>query len=440
MPEGLGRFQKKRLGNSDDQVLWNAIEHIERHLSLLPGTPAVQLDEATGGVSSQDGTPLDFGGGGDSGGGGGGGGSHTILSPTHIDTEPADLVAGDLLYANASALLERLGIGASTRVVKSDGSLPAWGQVAHSELSGVTADQHHNQAHALDGADHTLSGAVAGHIMAATAATTFALQAPGTQVIRAGTTAARPAATTVPAGTLYLATDDDGGTLFRSDGTNWVQCGLGVSESSSGGAPDSASYVTTAAESGLSNEKVLGTTVIQAGVYASRPAASSVAAGTLYLDTTNLQLYRSDASAWAKCGAPALSSSVLAAFTVNDFNGWSTSYALMNNAWTDGASRNYPVRSYAAGFLVGMSVQLNGDIGGAGVNLDFRVYVNGSFVGETMQLTGGAGTEDGTQLDWTTDVPIVAGDEVQVYAQRTGTIGAGTRGTVYVFWRYGGGE
>src|ERR1043166_1072154 len=44
----------------------------------------------------------------------------------------------------------------------------------------------------------------------------------------AGTLASRPAANSVAIGVKYLATDLDGGTSFRSDGTNWVQTGAGV--------------------------------------------------------------------------------------------------------------------------------------------------------------------------------------------------------------------
>lgn len=56
----------------------------------------------------------------------------------------------------------------------------------------------------------------------------------GTAVVMAGTTAARPAAGT--AGRVYFATDDDGGTLFRDNGSSWVQIAGGLSE-----------YLTTAA-------------------------------------------------------------------------------------------------------------------------------------------------------------------------------------------------
>ncbi len=44
---------------------------------------------------------------------------------------------------------------------------------AHADLAGVTADQHHNQAHAIDGADHTASGLTVGHVLTALTPTTF---------------------------------------------------------------------------------------------------------------------------------------------------------------------------------------------------------------------------------------------------------------------------
>lgn len=47
-----------------------------------------------------------------------------------------------------------------------------------------------------------------------------------------GTLAARPAANSVVPGYLYLATDDTGGTAYRSDGTNWTAIGAGVSQPS----------------------------------------------------------------------------------------------------------------------------------------------------------------------------------------------------------------
>lgn len=50
----------------------------------------------------------------------------------------------------------------------------------------------------------------------------------GTDVILSGTIAARPAASI--AGRLYFATDDDGGTLFRDNGSSWVTITRGINE------------------------------------------------------------------------------------------------------------------------------------------------------------------------------------------------------------------
>ena len=49
--------------------------------------------------------------------------------------------------------------------------------VTHASTTGQTTDDHHNQAHAIDGSDHTSSGLTTGHVLTATGATTFAFQA-----------------------------------------------------------------------------------------------------------------------------------------------------------------------------------------------------------------------------------------------------------------------
>ena len=51
--------------------------------------------------------------------------------------------------------------------------------VAHASTTGKTVNDHHNQAHVLDGSDHTVSGLTTGDILTATGAGTFAFQAPG---------------------------------------------------------------------------------------------------------------------------------------------------------------------------------------------------------------------------------------------------------------------
>jgi hypothetical protein len=66
-------------------------------------------------------------------------------------------------------------------------------------------------------------------------------------------------------------------------------------------APDNASFVTTASEAGLSNEKVLGTTVIMAGTNAGRPAASL--SGLLYVTTDSpITIQRDNGASWLAAG------------------------------------------------------------------------------------------------------------------------------------------
>lgn len=59
-------------------------------------------------------------------------------------------------------------------VNKAGSSLADLATRSHGDLSGVSANQHHNQVHTLAGSDHTASGLTAGHTLRATAATTFA--------------------------------------------------------------------------------------------------------------------------------------------------------------------------------------------------------------------------------------------------------------------------
>lgn len=50
-----------------------------------------------------------------------------------------------------------------------------------------------------------------------------------TTVFAQGVAASRPAAASTNNGWFYLATDTNGGTLYQSNGSSWVQCGAGVS-------------------------------------------------------------------------------------------------------------------------------------------------------------------------------------------------------------------
>ena len=121
----------------------------------------------------------------------------------------------------------------------------------------------------------------------------------GVEIFIADTLAARPAAGLN--GRFYLATDDNGGTLYRDNGTTWVKAARGANEQL--GAPASADYVVFSAQPELTAEKVLGTDVFMAGTLVSRPAASIV--GRLYFATDEKggTTYRDSGTAWVQIAA-----------------------------------------------------------------------------------------------------------------------------------------
>lgn len=89
----------------------------------------------------------------------------------------------------------------------------------------------------------------------------------------------------------------DGAVYVYSAGTGTF---VPTAFSGAGGAPAAATYVTMAAEAGLSAESVLGTAVIMAGATGARPGFAT--AGRLYADTTLGILYRDSGAAWVSIG------------------------------------------------------------------------------------------------------------------------------------------
>lgn len=89
----------------------------------------------------------------------------------------------------------------------------------------------------------------------------------------AGTLGTRPAASIANAGQLYFATDDNGGTLARSNGTSWVRVAKGLSS-------------------------------VAIGTLGARPAAAAAPAGQLYVATDDHggTTYESDGAVWTKTG------------------------------------------------------------------------------------------------------------------------------------------
>ena len=71
---------------------------------------------------------------------GSGGGNHNLLSTTHPDTTAGTVARGDLVVGQGvTASWQRLALGAANRVLKSDGTDAAWGQVdmASSMVAGI---------------------------------------------------------------------------------------------------------------------------------------------------------------------------------------------------------------------------------------------------------------------------------------------------------------
>jgi hypothetical protein len=80
----------------------------------------------------------------------------------------------------ASPTFAGLTLTAMSGIVKATAGVLAGGG-AHADLATVTANQQHNQAHVLDGADHTVSGLTAGHVLKALTTTTFGFAAPAAE-------------------------------------------------------------------------------------------------------------------------------------------------------------------------------------------------------------------------------------------------------------------
>lgn len=106
-----------------------------------------------------------------------------------------------------------------------------------------------------------------------------------------GTTAARPAAAASNAGYLYWATDDDGGTLFRSTGAVWEAIARGLTEAP----PLHASTHLAGGTDAMTWTLVLGRDTL-----ANRPAAAATNTGYLYFatDVNGGTWFQSDGAAW----------------------------------------------------------------------------------------------------------------------------------------------
>jgi len=117
--------------------------------------------------------------------------------------------------------------------------------LSHSDLSGVTSDQHHNRQHDLESAsDHVTSGGVAGHVLTQTGATTFAFQAPGPapEAPKVEDTRTTSTDTTVNGDPVYINGNDVVGKA-RAD-TDTKSRVIGLVRTGGGAAPTSVEIVT----------------------------------------------------------------------------------------------------------------------------------------------------------------------------------------------------
>jgi len=125
-----------------------------------------------------------------------------------------------------------------------------------------------------------------------------------------GTLASRPAAAAGNAGTLYLVTDDDGGTIFRSNGSAWTQIAPGVTQTAANADTldglDSTDFANATHsgqhEPGGSDAIDWTGSINMSGTLAARPAAAAGNAGALYFatDDDGGTVYRSDGSSWTQ--------------------------------------------------------------------------------------------------------------------------------------------
>ena len=114
--------------------------------------------------------------------------NHTGLTATYDDAN--DRIDLSISYGGEPGTVSSSSSGSAgtaTTVSRSDHShdlgqhahsdSASGGTIAHSALTGQTADDHHNQVHTITGSDHTASGLTVGHVLRATGASSFAFQA-----------------------------------------------------------------------------------------------------------------------------------------------------------------------------------------------------------------------------------------------------------------------
>lgn len=136
---------------------------------------------------------------------------------------PAASKAGRLYWTTDTYLLYRDTGATWTEIARGEAAvrLAQLAERDHASLASIGADDHHAQAHALDGADHTVSGLTPGDVLTATGAGTFAFQAPGAAGM------ALQELDGAPAGTFTTLKVTNGTLTDNGDGTATLATGAG---------------------------------------------------------------------------------------------------------------------------------------------------------------------------------------------------------------------
>lgn len=308
-------------------------------------------------------------------------GSAVIMSGV-LGSRPAFGTAGRLYYAtddNGGTFYRDTG--------------SAWQQIGPATTHSLTS--------------HSLSGATTGQLLVATGASAYTLEAPGQRIIMSGPLGSMPPAASSIAGSLYLVTDDDGGTLFRSTGAAWVKCGAGVN-----GGGDISGALDAAVVDGIQGKAVNG----------------APAVGTF--DNLKGLYYSSDSGMWeyAQRAEPVV------LWRRASISGIATTYSEMPGL--EGYDTGFVV-PYDC-YIVGASITLSGDVGAAGVDYSIQIYSapddNSAYAatGHVATITGAVNTQ---RTSWVRDVATfcAAGTRITLYDKRTGAVnGVSARGTVWI--------
>jgi hypothetical protein len=314
---------------------------------------------------------------------------HDLLSPEHLDTTPATPPTdGDLITATGG-FWQRLAIGTETYALKVVSGVVAWAQVAFSELTG-----------ALSAAQHGTLGSGADHTADLSANARVNVKKAGASVgIRRGVNL-------IEGANVSLTVTDDAG-------NEEVDVTVAVTGTVTPTWHNllSATHPDTVVNSPTRGSLIYGNAT---------PAWDELPVGGI---GTYLVADGTDAS-WAPFPATGLSPVVVG--SRNDIQNFGTTGDgnVLFNPWMRDQNEAIPMVMPLGGALLGITVQLNGDVGGVGDNITITLYRNGGPEALTVTLTGGAGTEQ-YAFD-TGGIAFDAGDILELYGLKSGSVAART--------------